>query len=70
MIKDTTKINLIETITAKPLVDTFIYIVKLKRGYVFSLTSSNSIECDKIESIDIVLSYGVKCLGYKKEQGN
>ena len=70
MIKDTTKINLIETITAKPLVDTFIYIVKLKKGYVFNLTTTNSIECDKIESIDTVLEYGVKWLGYKKDQVN
>ena len=70
MIKDTTKINILETITAKPLVDSFTYIVKLKKGYVFNLTTTNSIECDKIESIDTVLSYGVKWLGYNKQQGN
>ena len=70
MIKDTTKINLIEYITAKPLVDTFMYVVKLKKGYVFNLTNSNQIECDTIESIDTVLTFGIKWLGYKKEHGN
>lgn len=70
MLKDITKINLIETITARPLVDKFMYIVKLKKGYVFNLTNSNQIECDTIDSIDTVLTFGIKWLGYKKEQGN
>ena len=68
MIKDITKINLIETITAKPLVDSFTYIVKLKKGYAFNLTSSNQVECDAIGSIDTILNFGVKWIGIKKDK--
>lgn len=60
MIKDTTKISFIDCIHINNINDELEYHLKLKDGYYFTMTNTNSIHVFNILDLNKVLNYGVK----------
>lgn len=60
MIKDTTQIQYIDYIKAVNIHDDLEYFMKLKNGYYFTMTNTNSIHVYNILDLNRVLNYGVK----------